>query len=140
MRKLIIGKFYSTRLFTMQRIRSVSYLISHILTRILWSLAMNSWYLVPILIVPFKWINPRFKFDLQAYHLQIMQGHMVDKSEIQSSFSFTAINHHVNRCTLLISNTNLYTLGFGLTSCPRFGIKLSLKRISDSRINMIRTC
>jgi len=78
----------------MQRIRSVSYLISHIVTRIqLLSGAMNCWYLVPLF-----WYGSEFYAyhvnGLQAYHLQIMQGHMV---AIQSSFSFTAINLNVIR-------------------------------------------
>ena len=59
-------------------------------------------------------------------------------SSIQSSFSFTAIKVNLIRCTLQISHTNLYTLVFGLTCCPLFGMNLCLKRISDSRINTIR--
>ena len=58
-------------------------------------------------------------------------------SSIQSSFSLIFVHLNLNRAGLAaILNTNLYTLGFGLTNC-RF-MKLSLKRICDPRFNMIR--
>ena len=58
-------------------------------------------------------------------------------SSIQSSFSRISIDLNLNRSGLpAMLNTNLYTLGFGLTSCRL--IKLSLKRICDPRFNMIR--
>ena len=58
-------------------------------------------------------------------------------SSIQSSFSRISMDLNLNRSGLpAMLNTNLYTLGFGLTSCRL--IKLSLKRICDPRFNMIR--
>ena len=58
-------------------------------------------------------------------------------SSIESSFSLIFVHLNLNRAGLAaMLNTNLYTLGFGLTSCRL--IKLSLKRICDPRFNMIR--
>ena len=58
-------------------------------------------------------------------------------SSIQSCFSLIFVDLNLNRAGLgAMFHTNLYTLGFGLTSCRL--IKLSLKRICDPRFNMIR--
>ena len=58
-------------------------------------------------------------------------------SSIESSFSLIFVHLNLNRAGLAaMLNTNLYTLGFGLTSCRL--IKLSVKRICDPRFNMIR--
>ena len=64
-------------------------------------------------------------------------------SSIQSSFSLMIADRN-NWQTQLFSlgpilNTNLYTLGFGLTSCPLIKLnKLSLERICDPLTIMIR--
>ena len=58
-------------------------------------------------------------------------------SSIQSCFSLIFVDLNLNRAGLgAMLNTNLYSLGFGLSSCRL--IKLSLKRICDPRFNMIR--
>ena len=66
-------------------------------------------------------------------------------SSIQSSFSLThaAYRNKIDQTQLFslgpILNTNLYTLGFGLTSCPLIKLnKLSLERICDPLTIMIR--
>jgi hypothetical protein len=58
-------------------------------------------------------------------------------SSIESSFSLALVHLNLNRAGLpAMLNTNLYTLGFGLTSCRLVG--LSLKRICGPRFNMIK--
>lgn len=58
-------------------------------------------------------------------------------SSIQSSFSLIFVHLNLNRAGLgAMLNTNLYTLGFGLTRDR--SLTLSLKRICDPRFNMIR--
>jgi hypothetical protein len=66
-------------------------------------------------------------------------------SSIQSSFSLmmAAYRNKIDQTQLFslgpILNTNLYTLGFGLTSCPLIKLnKLSLERICDPLTIMIR--
>ena len=56
---------------------------------------------------------------------------------IESCFSLIYLDLDLNRAGLAaMLKTNLYTLGFGLTSCRL--IKLWVKRICDPRFNMIR--
>ena len=103
--------------------------------------AMNLWYLKQD-----RELNSRIRllFKIQGVSncmKSILMQYGV--SSIQSSFSLMMADR--NNCqTQLFSlgpilNTNLYTLGFGLSSCPLIKLnKLSLERISDGLTIMIR--
>ena len=103
--------------------------------------AMNLWYLKQD-----RELNSRIRllFKIQGVSncmKSILMQYGV--SSIQSSFSLMMADRN-NWQTQLFSlrailNTNLYTLGFGLTSCPLIKLnKLSLERISDGLTIMIR--
>ena len=103
--------------------------------------AMNLWY-----VKQDRELNSRIRllFKIQGVSncmKSILMQYGV--SSIQSSFSLIMADRN-NWQTQLFSlrailNTNLYTLGFGLTSCPLIKLnKLSLERICDPLTIMIR--
>ena len=103
--------------------------------------AMNLWY-----VKQDRELNSRIRllFKIQGVSncmKSILMQYGV--SSIQSSFSLMMADRN-NWQTQLFSlrailNTNLYTLGFGLTSCPLIKLnKLSLERICDPLTIMIR--
>ena len=103
--------------------------------------AMNLWYLKQD-----RELNSRIHSFSQIQRLSNCMKSIVMQygvSSIQSSFSLMMADR--NNCqTQLFSlgpilNTNLYTLGFGLSSCPLIKLnKLSLERICDPLTIMIR--
>ena len=102
--------------------------------------AMNLWYLKQD-----RELNSRIRllFKIQGVSNCMKSILMLlGVSSIQSSFSLMMADRN-NWQTQLFSlgpilNTNLYTLGFGLTSCPLIKLnKLSLERICDPLTIMI---
>ena len=103
--------------------------------------AMNLWYLKQD-----RELNSRIRLQSQMQGVSNCMKSIVMQygvSSIQSSFSLMMADRN-NWQTQLFSlgpilNTNLYTLGFGLSSCPLIKLnKLSLERISDGLTIMIR--
>ena len=116
-------------------------LAPEVYTKTLKKSAMNLWYLKQD-----RELNSRIRllFKIQGVSNCMKSIHQqYGVSSIQSSFSLMMASLS-NWQTQLFSlgpilNTNLYTLGFGLTSCPLIKLnKLSLERICDPLTIMIR--
>ena len=116
-------------------------LAPEVYTKTLKKSAMNLWYLKQD-----RELNSRIRllFKIQGVSNCMKSILMLlGVSSIQSSFSLMMADRN-NWQTQLFSlgpilNTNLYTLGFGLTSCPLIKLnKLSLERICDPLTIMIR--
>ena len=116
-------------------------LAPEVYTKTLKKSAMNLWYLKQD-----RELNSRIHSFSQIQRLSNCMKSIVMQygvSSIQSSFSLMMADRN-NWQTQLFSlgpilNTNLYTLGFGLTSCPLIKLnKLSLERICDPLTIMIR--